>query len=194
MLHNEQFKSLFYLETLSLHNNSLTTITKDIFRYNTKLINIDLSYNYITIFNADLSKLTDYILLKVNNNKLKTFNEYAFKYYISSNESYKRILYIHNNTLNCNCSMYWMLELGEALKSKITYDSSCKDIADVTNNKSTNIPLQCFMDHTYLSNSTCEILNTSYCKKGVYIILDTTIYSLYIYIHVKIYLYTVNSN
>ena len=168
-LHNNQFKVLIKLELIFLQYNSLTHIGKETFRYNIKLRRINLGHNLITIFNADLSHLSYLKQVKIQHNKLKTLNEYAFKSFIIGNESYKNVLSIYNNDLNCNCQMYWLLKLGDTFHANITFDISCKYIADSSLNN--NILLQCFLYPGKLETSTCNYLNTTYCQRGLYIIL-----------------------
>ena len=178
-LHNNQFKVLIKLKLICLQFNSLTIIMKDTFRYNIILRKINLGHNLITIFNADLSHLPHLTILQIPYNKLKTLNEYSFKYFISGNESFIRYLSVHNNDLNCNCSMYWMLHLGDTMQANLTYDNICTNISDsnISDSKLNNIYLQCYMYHTTLSNATCEYINISNCRTGLYIIINHTLYN-----------------
>ena len=183
-LHNHQFESLINLETISLKHNLLTLITKQLFRYNIKLRSINLSHNHITIFNVCLSKLPDLILVFIHSNKLKTLNEYTFKYYISGNESYKHRLSVEHNYLSCNCSMYWMIVLGDKMQANITYDTSCTYNDDISNSTLNDTSLQCFMDPIKLETSKCEHFKIPDCTKGLYIILH---YHLQTKINIFIY-------
>ena len=168
-LHSNQFTVLINLQLLSLQFNSLTMILKETFRYNTKLLTINIGYNHITIFNADLSHLPDLITLNIESNKLTTLNEYVFKSFISGNESRKRFLSVHNNNLNCNCSMHWLLVMGDTMQASISHDIACAyTVQDMTQyNASNTIPLSCFTDYIILEISACEQINITYCLRGL---------------------------
>ena len=159
-LYSNLFINLNELTYINLNHNFLKIIGSKIFKYNTKLVIIDVSYNKIKRFNADLSELPYIHTLDIKHNYLTTLTESAFKSFISGNGSVNNSLIISNNQLLCKCKMFWIQMLGNTLKANISHDVSC--FGDI--NKNTR--LGCFFNTNEETNSTCSRMYTTYCDEG----------------------------
>ena len=159
-LNSNQFNNLTELRYLHLNNNLIRVIRRDLFKYNTRLIRIDISYNKIYSFKVDLSKLPTLKNLNIEYNNLRHLIEHAFKSYIISNGSGNNVLRINNNKLACKCNMHWLLKLGDILNAKIWHDNIC------INKIMQNVRLLCFFNTNTEASFPCENVHLMNCENG----------------------------
>ena len=161
-VHSKQFIDLTELSYINLKHNRLKVMGSDIFKYNTKLTNIDISYNQIESFNVVIDDLPSLRILRMEHNRVKTLKEHIFKEYIYGNESKRNTLDIEHNKLDCGCSMYWILEIyqkGYRIKAKMSIVGMCQGPLNP------RVSLGCF----YLNRDIpmpCDKINRTYCIYG----------------------------
>ena len=161
-LHCEQFIDLTELSYINLKHNRLKVMGPDIFKYNTKLTNIDISYNQIESFNVVIDDLPSLRILRMEHNIVKTLEEHIFKEYIYGNGSKRNTLNIDNNKLDCGCLMYWILEIhkkGYYIKAKMSKDGMCKGLLNP------RVSLECFYVNRDIPMP-CDKINRTYCTYG----------------------------
>ena len=151
------FENLIMLTNLDISYNSLTTIRKDVFKYNNKLKSIDISYNRLVSFNFNLSNLPLLQTLYIDNNQLTSLTE-VFKYFISGTASSGNALFVKNNILNCTNKMFWILDVRNNIQASIYTDKLCND------NK--HCSLSCFFSYNKINNKHCNRGEHYYCRQG----------------------------
>ena len=151
------FENLKMLKNLYLSYNSLTTISEDVFKYNNKLMIIDISYNRLVSFNFNLSNLPLLHTLYIDNNQLTSLTE-VFKYFISGTASSGNALFVKRNKLNCTNKMNWILDVRNKIQASINTDHLCND------NK--HCSLSCFFSYNKINNTNCNRGEIYYCMLG----------------------------
>ena len=109
IIYDKLLMKLTALEILQLHNNSITKIGMEDFKYNTKLRIIVLTLNRITNFDFDIVTLKSLRVLELNINLLTSLEEHAFYSMAYGNRSNVEI-YVACNNFTCNCAYNWIFK------------------------------------------------------------------------------------
>lgn len=104
------FQGLVKLKVLLLYNNQISQIDRTAFEGLDSLQKLYLSQNLITRFPQELveenTRPPGLVLLDVSSNRIKSLPVHEFKVLPAS---VKNGLYLHNNPLICDCSLYEMV-------------------------------------------------------------------------------------
>ena len=148
------FKNLKMLRYLILSNNLLTYVSIDVFKYNTKLLEIHMVNNKLKHFNFNLGSLPLLTFVNLSYNQLAYLTEYAFKSFIIGNKSITIQLSISRNKFTCLSEMQWILGISKEINTWVTYDTDCYN--------NSKCSLRCiFMYHNNECNNTRDN-----CLKG----------------------------
>ena len=175
-LNNNNFILFTAIQYIDLSHNKLTIIEHDLFKFNTKLVDINLSNNNIKHFNLNLNSLKSLTRLDIHSNNMSTLQEYVFSSYFNN----ITFLDITHNNIACDCSTNWIRKLNSIIIIIRMYSmSSCRaDIHKYDNN--------CF-----IKKYQCETLLTERdCLRGKF----TYIHIIYIINIITYYFITFNCN
>ena len=124
------------------------------FSKNTKLEEIYLSNNLISLFEIDLKSLINLNTLDLKNNVLTTLNKSIFEVVFVNTTKVK--LSLNNNRFTCDCGMQWIRELENITNKNI-------QVSDRDKCQTINITIQCWFN---ISKDVCQSINIRICDKG----------------------------
>ena len=150
-LNKNIFIYLIKLKKNYLSHNKLKVIDSLLFNSNKKLTDIYLFNNLINAFNLDLNSLAYLKILDLKNNMLTTLQQSVFKNIFVNKTDF--ILSLQNNTFKCECNMNWITELDTIIN--IYIQISYKDVCQTY-----NISIHCWF---YSNKHICQSINKRIC-------------------------------
>ncbi|XP_052270727.1 toll-like receptor 4 [Dreissena polymorpha] len=148
------FVPLKHLKTINMSKNRIYSLTSLLFSQCVSLQKIDLSENYLDIFDLNLHNLRNLSVLNLRNNRLQTLSEPVRVYLSDMTSAHAVIVNLQDNKLACNCDniefLRWLLTTNVSVTEKNFYNCYYNNASRSRIESSTTDALvtQCY---TYLS-------------------------------------------
>ncbi|KAH3815083.1 hypothetical protein DPMN_143602 [Dreissena polymorpha] len=148
------FVHLKLLETINMSKNRIYSLTSSLFSQCVSLQKIDLSENYLDIFDLNLHNLRNLSVLNLRNNRLQTLSEPVRVYLSDMTSAHAVMVNLQDNKLACNCEniefLRWLLKTNVSVTGKHFYNCYYNNASRSRIESSTTDALvtQCY---TYLS-------------------------------------------
>ena len=184
IIYDQHFIKLTEIEILYIHNNLITVIGLKTFKYNTKLKELDLAKNRITVFDFDLVQLQSLKRLDLSFNPLTALDENAFYSVFNGNRS-KVNIHLDCNAFRCTCEFNWIYKPkygDEMLIMRNTNNDTCRKVkSGVLRRTAREVELRSHLSDICSTAGEMMCVNGSCCLFVNYVITITIYIYKYIY-------------
>ena len=185
VIYYQHFIKLIELEIVFIHNNLINIIGLKTFKYNTKLKELDLAKNRITVFDFDIVQLQSLEGLDLSFNPLTALDEYAFYSVFNRNRS-KVDIHLDCNAFRCTCEFNWIYKPkygdGMLIMRNTNNDTCSKVKSGILRRTAREVELR-----SHLSDI-CSTAGDMMCVNGSCCLFVNYISTIYIYKYIYNYI------